>query len=64
VYESLTQEDIDKQWPGFKVQCQQCGSTRVRLDNSIGYSDVSGPFGSMDLVCLDCHQQTMLMDTY
>jgi hypothetical protein len=26
---ALTQDDVDKQWPGFTVACKACGSTLV-----------------------------------
>lgn len=49
-----TEQLIQKQWPGFEVKCLRCGSTKVRLDDSRGWSDASGPWGSLDLCCTEC----------
>ncbi len=52
--DTLTDEDIQRTHPGFAVSCQACGSTRVIVDDSRGYSDVSGPWGYVSFECLDC----------
>jgi hypothetical protein len=51
---ALTQDDIDKQWPGFTVTCKACGSTNVRLENDQGYSPESGSWGGVHLHCTAC----------
>ncbi len=45
---------VSKQWPGFKVICLRCNSERVTYTQGIGWSEVSGSWGSDDLSCLDC----------
>lgn len=56
-----TRDEIDAQWPGFTVTCRKCGSTRVELDNSLGFSSTSGGWGSVDLTCLDCGNTTEIV---
>jgi hypothetical protein len=56
----MTQEDYDKTHLGFTVTCCECGSTRVYFDNSLGYSATSGGWGSCDLICDECGNQTEL----
>jgi len=51
----------DKFWPKFTVVCDVCGSTNIRLDNSMGYSDMSGSWGSIDFVCDDCSNKTEIV---
>lgn len=51
---SPTQEDIDKQWPGFTVTCKACGCTRITVEDSRGWSELSGAWGSVDWKCLGC----------
>lgn len=57
-------EKADKQkfWPGFKVTCQKCQSDNINLDNTMGYSDMSGSWGSIDFVCLDCGNRTEIVE--
>lgn len=51
-----------KLWPGFTVQCRHCDDFNVYLDNSMGFSAMSGSWGSIDFVCLDCGTRTALME--
>ena len=51
---SEAQRLLDKQWPGFEVRCKKCGSTLVELVNSLGRSELSGAFGSIDFSCVEC----------
>jgi hypothetical protein len=49
---------VAKQWPGFKVVCLKCNGERISLEDSRGWSDVSGSWGSLDLYCHDCENTT------
>ncbi len=54
---NLSQEDCDAMHPGFEIKCK-CGSTRVAVDNSLGFSETSGQWGSIDLICCLCGHET------
>lgn len=69
----IDDEDRAKMYPGFKIQCVAayyldgeiediCGSTNVIIENDIGWSDISGMWGDITLVCLDCGNKTGLLD--
>ncbi len=48
-------DDIDDSpFGAFEIKCKKCGSTNIDLENSIGHSETSGTWGSIDLVCVDC----------
>lgn len=49
-------------WPGFTVKCDRCGSLKVELDNSLGWSETSGGWGSVDMVCKECEARTSLVE--
>jgi len=51
----MEDSDYTDFYPGFIVVCAKCGSKRVRLDNSLGWSPESGGWGSLDLICDDCN---------
>lgn len=55
-------EHIDREesefWPGFTVTCNACNSANVHLDNSMGFSETSGSWGSIDFKCQDCGAST------
>jgi len=58
---TVTADELQKgMYPGFAIKCLACGSERVVLDNSTGYSPESGGWGSLDLVCLDCESEAMI----
>ena len=38
----------------FTVTCDKCGGTNLEIDDSRGYSETSGSWGSIDITCLDC----------
>lgn len=40
--------------PGFTVTCNECGSDEVYVDNTVGFSSISGMWGSVDLICANC----------
>lgn len=52
-----------KFWPGFSVACLQCGSDKVILDNSMGFSVESGGWGSIDFECQECGVQTAIVES-
>lgn len=54
---------VDLQWPGFTVTCDECGSQNVVLDNSLGFSEMSGAWGSVDLKCQDCGNETEIVES-
>jgi hypothetical protein len=51
-------------WPGFEVKCLKCGGTNVELSNTLGYSEASGSFGSVDFVCMnkECHNMVLIVE--
>jgi hypothetical protein len=54
-----TEEEVIKaQHPGFTILCDRCGSKRVTVENSLGFSAASGAWGEIALVCQDCHATT------
>ncbi len=50
---------IDKMWErmGFTVTCKDCGSNQIVINNSLGYSALSGQWGSIDLICNKCKNE-------
>lgn len=48
---------------GFTLSCDSCGSTAVIQESDMGYSEESGPWGSVDLVCMNCHARTILFES-
>lgn len=61
--ETIAAEEFQKQWPGFKVTCEKCGSNKVELSNSLGHSDESGSWGSLDFWCLECNQHVSIYES-
>lgn len=59
----MDQEEIDKTHPGFTITCNNCKSTRVTVENSLGFSALSGSWGSVDLACLDCKAFTEIVES-
>jgi hypothetical protein len=59
----IEQSELDAQWPGFGVSCKKCGSAKVMLDNSLGFSELSGSWGSIDLFCLDCENYIEIVES-
>ena len=51
-------ENVDNEYEtpfgSFSVECSECGSKNIDLENSLGYSSTSGAWGSIYLVCVDC----------
>jgi len=51
-------------FPGFIVTCAKCNRQNVYVDNTIGFSESSGTWGSVDLVCPDCDNRCLIMKPY
>lgn len=49
-----TDNKMDSPFGNFKIVCKKCKSKNIDLENSLGYSKMSGAWGSLDLVCVDC----------
>ena len=60
---SLCKDDIKDCYPGFTITCK-CGSKNVYVENTLGFSSPSGPWGSVDLVCNDCGYKTEIADPF
>lgn len=54
----MTDQDPDElaksTHPGFTITCDKCGSSNVIVDSSVGFSEISGSWGSVDLECQEC----------
>ena len=46
---------------GFEVKCK-CGSTNIEIEDSRGYSEISGPWGSIELHCVDCDHRASILE--
>lgn len=46
----------------FKVVCKNCGSENVEFEDSRGYSDTSGGWGELELVCVDCGEREIIAE--
>jgi hypothetical protein len=61
-YHPKTDEEIkeacQQTHPGFEIKCLGCGSTNVCIDSDVGYSETSGAWGGVQLICFDCKQET------
>lgn len=57
----MTIEECEETHPGFEIKCKSCESSRVIFKNSLGWSEVSGNWGSADLQCLGCGRETELV---
>ena len=55
---------VEKTHPGFTIVCEKCRSKNVIVDSSVGFSATSGAWGSVDLKCLDCPNETSIWDPY
>jgi hypothetical protein len=47
-------DEYETPFGSFSVECSECGSKNIDLENSLGFSVESGSWGSIDLVCADC----------
>lgn len=53
----------DKFWPKFTVQCDVCGSHKISLENTMGYSAESGGWGEISFQCNDCGNVTHIVES-
>lgn len=49
-----TVEACNETHPGFTIICDKCGSKEIYTEDSTGYSEESGAWGSYELVCNKC----------
>ena len=54
---------IKQTHPDFTIICDKCGSKNVIVENSLGYSALSGCWGSVDLSCQDCPNVTEIVSS-
>ncbi len=47
----------------FTVTCNKCGGKNIEMEDSRGYSEISGAWGSLDLICRDCEQSEEIAGT-
>lgn len=40
--------------PGFTIICDKCKSNECYIDSNVGFSDESGAWGSVDIICKKC----------
>jgi len=50
----MSNELFKKCYPGFTVKCDKCGSEEVYLDDTRGWSQLSGSWGELSLICNGC----------
>jgi hypothetical protein len=63
--EVLSVEDTElyeKQYEGFVITCKKCGSHKIEVSNSVGFSEISGAWGSVDLFCRNCDSYVELFN--
>jgi len=48
----------------FEISCKKCGSKNIEKEDSRGYSKLSGSWGSIDFVCLECGNREAFEDDY
>jgi len=49
-------------YPGFTITCDKCGGQKVRITNDMGWSEESGSFGGIDLLCDECGRRTAIVE--
>jgi transcription elongation factor Elf1 len=52
----------EKFYPNFAIKCLKCNSEKVAIRNTLGWSEVSGGWGEITLVCLQCDNRTEIFD--
>ena len=57
-------EYIEKQWPNFTVTCDKCGSKSIYIRDTRGWSELSGGWGEVSLVCDDCGNEADIVENY
>jgi hypothetical protein len=48
----------------FTLICNVCNSKNIEKEDSRCYSETSGSWGSLDLVCLDCGNREVIDGDY
>ncbi len=48
--------------PGFKITCQTCNQEAVGVENTLGFSTLSGAWGAVKLRCAFCEAETALVE--
>jgi hypothetical protein len=68
---TITQEPAQKETSGpdcfggrFTVTCKSCASTDVIVENSVGYSSISGIWGEVKLVCVYCRGSVAVLEAW
>ena len=61
------QKEVNKQYelnfyPGFNITCNKCNSPEVSIRNTLGWSEVSGSWGEISLVCEVCESYVIIFD--
>ncbi len=46
----------------FTVTCDVCKGNNIELEDSRGYSETSGGWGSLDIICVDCGNAEKIAD--
>jgi len=59
----MDEQEAKKTHPGFTITCDECGSKVVIVDNTLGFSDTSGAWGDVSLICQECHTLCELTGT-
>jgi hypothetical protein len=49
--------------PGFTITCQACGSEHVFVANNLSWSECSGLWGDVALVCADCGKRIAVFES-
>ncbi len=44
----------DKIFERFTITCDKCKGQNIEIEDSRGWSEISGSWGSIDFFCLDC----------
>jgi hypothetical protein len=55
--------DFKNTHPDFTIICDKCGSKDCYIDNSLGFSETSGGWGSVDIVCNDCEHSIEIVES-
>lgn len=56
--DSGRQKLADKTHDGFLIKCRECGSETVIVESDVGFSELSGAWGGVQLKCCDCQSET------
>ena len=66
--EILSKDEVDDTLSdthrGFVITCDRCGSRNVGVYSNVGYSEVSGGWGEVGLLCKSCGADTEIWEPY